>query len=135
PSTVADWLTHTTTYAPDADGNLHTADTPVTGATQRDTWDYNNADQLTKTSFGTTTNSTSLGSLTYTPDANGMLSAQTDTTPASQIHSYGYDNANRLSSADNAAYGYDQASDATQLGAGPRQGFDNANQLCFQSAT
>ncbi|MBV8981098.1 MAG: hypothetical protein JO086_09385, partial [Acidimicrobiia bacterium] len=135
PATVADWLSHTTTYSPDADGNLHTADTPLSGATQRDTWNYNPADQLTSTQFGTTTNAAALGSLTYGPDANGMLATQNDTTPGTLNHSYLYDNANRLASADSSPYAYDQAGDATQLGTGPRQAFDNANQACFQSAT
>jgi RHS repeat-associated protein len=134
PKTVSDWLGHTTTYDTNADGQLASATTPVTGGSQVDTWGYDNAGQPTSAAFKK--GNTTLGSMGFTPDAEGLLSSQTDTSlPAAtaQSHSYGYTALDQLASADGKTLAYDAADNLTKLANGATQGFDPANQLCFQS--
>ena len=105
---MADWLTHTTTFAYDADSNL-TTETYPNGTVGTSTFDA--ADRMSSTVDSL--NGTQFLSLTYHRDADGQL------TQGSATQQYGYDTINRVNSWTNSGasttYGYDAADEITGI--------------------
>jgi len=123
-ASVTDWLGNTTTFSYDHDGNL-TATTYPNGDTVRSS--YDNSNQMTATAVVGAGNTT-LAGITYTRDANGLVTHETDSGALSGSTAYTYDTQNRLTSAGTATYGYDPAGDLVN-NAGTTQTFNSAQQL------
>jgi RHS repeat-associated protein len=122
-TSVSDWLGNTTTFSYDANDNL-TAITRPNGVNA--TYTYDDDSQLAALTDNTTSS--------LSRDHTGLL---TSTTIAGTTTSYGYDAAQRLTSASSRPYGYDDADNlthtATATGTAVLQDFDDANQLTSRS--
>ena len=121
---VTDWLGHTTSFGYDSDADLTSQTFPNTVQT---TAAYDNAGQLT--SITDRSSSATLASFSYTRDNMGQVTSDTATGVPGTPQSYGYTQLNQLASDNHAAYGYDQASNPTQLANGTTQTFDAASEL------
>ena len=121
---VTDWLGNTTSFGHDGDGNL-TSEAAPGSVTATSTFDA--ADRLTAISDkqGTST----LASFSYSRDALGQLTASNTSGALTGSDSYSYDSQNRLTTDNNAAYGYDSADNPTTYVDGQSQAFDPADQL------
>ena len=120
---VSDWLGNTTSFGYDADSNL-TSETYPNGVAG--TFTYDNAGRLAGTTdaHGATT----LLSLAYTRDKAGQVTAENTT-------SYGYDGADRLTSATigPSPLSYNQADQLTGLGSATLS-YDSASELTSQAS-
>jgi RHS repeat-associated protein len=140
-SSVADWFGHTTRFAYDRNGNLTTQTYP-NGVTS--TLRYDAADRLTQISY-----SGPQGQISFTQgrDNYGQLTSETVVgAPPNGPVSYGYDQVNRVTSANYGiaqfGYQYDAANRLTQFTATTSQGsassalsYDNADQLVSVTTT
>jgi RHS repeat-associated protein len=136
--TVADWLSHTSTFAYDPNGNLTTQTVPSTPNVV-DSLGYDAADQLG--SISDTASGSTLFSATYNRDANGQLASDSSVpsstgaykyNPLNQLCYSGSANTNACSSPPSGAspYGFDAADNLTTNN-GTAQQYDNGNQLCW----
>jgi RHS repeat-associated protein len=130
---VTDWLSHTTNFSYDADGNSTGSAFP-NATTAVSTYDA--GDNLLTTADAPNSNpSNPLASFTYTYNADSQVQSETDTgTPGPTSQTYGYDPANRLTSATNGNYGYDSSGDPTQL-PGATEAFSAAHQATSLTST
>jgi RHS repeat-associated protein len=138
-ATVNTGASLTTSYGYDSAGRLHTLSDPASGATL--TYSYNPMSQVSQVSYGTSANTqafgydglhrltsdtlthgaTTLASIGYGYDADGDLTSKTTTGFAGAgSNTYGYDQANRLTSwtagSTTTAYTYDGAGNRTKAG-------------------
>jgi RHS repeat-associated protein len=130
---VTDWLSHTTNFSYDADGNLVTEALPNTTTI---TSTYDAADNVLSTKDALNSTPTSpFASFAYTYNADQQVQTETDTgTPAPTSETYGYDPLSRLQSSSSASYGYNASGDPTQLGSAT-QSFNAAHELTSQAQT
>jgi RHS repeat-associated protein len=123
---VKDWLGGETKFSYNTDSAL-TATTFPSGTTSKDEYQYNNADQLTKTTM--LKEAETLASLTYTRDKLGQLEKTTQTgLPGEEKLEYAYDENNRLTKGAGTSFEYDKANNATKLGTSTLK-YDKASQL------
>jgi RHS repeat-associated protein len=123
-TSITDWLGHTTTVTPDADGNPATT-TYGNAAVATSTFDATDQmSAITDTAAGTT-----VASFGYTRNANGQLASTTPTGVTQGNESYPYTQLNQLAGVNTATYTYDAADNLTNLVNGTTQTFDAANQL------
>lgn len=127
-SSVTDWSSRTTTFTYDRDSNLTGQAYPnsVTATSA-----YNNAGELT--SITDTLSASTLASFTYTRTNSGLVGSLTPTGVTQGNETYAYNPLRQLTGTGNATFGYDKADNLTLTGAGGRQGFDQANQLCWSA--
>ena len=126
-SSIADWLSNTTSFSYDADGNL-TATAFPGSVDQTDNYLYDNQDGLAANT--TTTGSGTLASFDYTYDPNGNLTQQAvlNPTPATQTNSY--NSLGQLTANNTSNYNYDADGNPTQLpGSSTPLAYDAADQL------
>lgn len=123
---VTDWLSGEAKFAYDRNSQLKTTTFP-SGSTNKDEYEYNNADQLTKTTMKKSTET--LASLSYTRDKVGQVETETQTgLPGGEKTEYVYDKKSRLTKAGATSYEYDAADDPTKLGEATLK-YDKASQL------
>jgi RHS repeat-associated protein len=120
---VTDWLGNTTSFAYDTDSNLTTTTFPEP-TQDTDSYGYNSAGQLDSVQIDRA--SSPLASLSYTLDADGLVTGDTETglphVSGQADRDYGYDNANNLTQLDGSnGYTYDQANELTSS---PTQNFN-----------
>jgi RHS repeat-associated protein len=123
---VTDWLSGETKFAYDRDSQLKSTTFP-SESTNKDEYEYNNADQLTKITMKKS--SETLASLSYVRDKIGQVESATQTgLPGPTKPEYTYDTKNRLTKAAKATYEYDAADNLTKLGEATYK-YDKASQL------
>lgn len=131
--TVTDFAGGTFYYNVNNDGNVRNVSLPSPNQ-GIDFWTYDHADQVTGESL-TIGGGTAYASVSYTRDANGQLSSETDSgLPGPASTAYTYTPLNQVATAGTSNYGYDSADNPTNLG-GVSQIFDSANQLCWAGGT
>jgi RHS repeat-associated protein len=110
---VTDWLEHTTKFAYDADSNLTASIFP----SNEDAYSYDDADQMSEVNM--TKGAETLASLAYSRDKDGQLKDATSKgLPGEEKPGYEYDANSRLTKGAAIAYEYDDANNATKIGAG-----------------
>ncbi len=123
---VTDWLGKETKFTYDRDSSLKTTTFPAT-STDKDEYEYNTADQLTKTTM--LKGAETLASIGYTRDNLGQLKTATQKgLPGAEKTEYAYDEKERMSSGGGSAFEYDPANNPTKLGSATYT-YDAANQL------
>ena len=126
-ASVTDWQNNKTSFAYDHDSNPVSTTFP-TASGNVDSYNYNNADQLT--AINATQGSSTLANLTYTRDPLGLLSSETQSgLPGAASTSYTYTKLNQLATAGPKSYSYDKADNLTQLDSSTGYNYDAANQL------
>ena len=132
-TSITDWLSHTTGYGYDADGNLASQTNP-NGTTATITVD--NADRVMGVSHApTATPGSPFASFSYGRDNENKLTSLTSTGVPADNHAWGYSTIDQVTS-DSAKpfpYTYDTADNLTQPADGTAQAFDVANQLTSSS--
>lgn len=125
-ASVKDWLGNETTFAYDPDSNLVATTFPEsTGETDR--YAYNDADQMTETSFDK--GSETLASLSYGRNEEGQVASTVSTgLPGEDTTDYAYNENNQLTKSGSTAYEYDAAGNLTST-AGSTYVYDEADQL------
>lgn len=124
--TVKDWLEHTTTFSYNPDSSQTSTLWP-SGTSGEDKYGYNEADQLSEVKMNKGTEA--LASLTYTRNADGLLTATTSKgLPGGESLSYEYDANSRLTKGAGVSYEYDAANNPTKLGTTTNT-FNAADQL------
>jgi RHS repeat-associated protein len=124
-TSVQDWLTHTTTFGYDPDGDI-TPTTYPNGITDTRTYDY--GDELTAISDATS--STTLAAFSYGYDADSQLTSESDTLNGATTNStYSYTADNELQTDPTGTYTDDPANQLTTLSNGTVQNYDNAGEL------
>lgn len=124
---VTDWLRGRTSFAYDRDSNLLRTTYPE-GSGNVDTAGYDNADQLTSLAFKQ--GETTLASITYELDANGLPQGiEASGLPGSSRTSYAYTALDQLASAGTQSYAYDAADNMTELESATPLRYDAANEL------
>ncbi|MGA8726232.1 MAG: RHS repeat-associated core domain-containing protein [Acidimicrobiales bacterium] len=127
-TTVNDWLGHTTAYTYDADGN------PTTQANGNDTTatnTYDAADQLNGITDANTGGPTA--TYAYTRNADGLVTADTETGQGALSQTYSYNSVNELTGADGHSLTYDPSGNLTTTESGATQTYNNADELTSQS--
>lgn len=123
---VTDWLSKETKFSYNRD-SLVKATTFPTASTNKDEYEYNTADQLTKTSM--LKSAETLASISYTRDNTGQLKTATQKgLPGAEKAEYGYDEKERMTSGAGSAFEYDAANNVTKVAA-TTYSYDAANQL------
>src|SRR6188472_668449 len=123
---VTDWLGKETKFAYNRDSMPKSTTFPAT-STNKDEYEYNTADQLTKTTM--LKSAETLASITYTRDNAGQLKTATQKgLPGSEKLEYGYDTKERMTSGAGSAFEYDAANNTTKVAA-TTYSYDNANEL------
>jgi RHS repeat-associated protein len=122
-ASVTDWLGNTTTFGYDNNGNLTTTSYP-NGDTVTSAYNGDNALISTSVSKGGTT----LASISYTRNADDLISTETDSGALTGTTNYAYSAQNQLISVGSASYAYDQAGNLTSQ-AGIAQDYNAAGQL------
>jgi RHS repeat-associated protein len=123
---VTDWLSGETKFAYNRDSELKTTTFP-TASTNKDEYEYNTADQLTKVTMKK--GSETLASLTYARDKIGQVESETQTgLPGGEKTEFKYDEKDRLTKAASTEFKYDAADNPTTLGATTLK-YDKASQL------
>jgi len=131
--TITDWLGNVTDVDWDENSNLDLITFPV-ATDNSDDFVYDNANRIE--SIDWLQGATSLGSISYGRDPDGLLNDSTTTGLPVGPESYGYDARNQLTTIDaQAAFTYDLAGNLTQTGDGRLQIFDPSQQLCWTSPT
>lgn len=123
---VTDWLSGETKFAYNRDSQLKTTTFP-SASTNKDEYEYNAADQLTKITMkkGVET----LASLSYARDKVGQVESETQTgLPGAEKTEFKYDEKTRLTKAGSTEFKYDAADNPTTLGATTLK-YDTASQL------
>jgi RHS repeat-associated protein len=124
--TVKDWLGNETKFNYNRDSMPKLTTYPA-GSTNKDEYEYNNADQLTKTTM--LRGAATLASIGYTRDNAGQLKVATQTgLPGIAMPEYEYDEKERMKKGVGTAYEYDPANNLKKLGP-ETYSYDNANQL------
>ncbi len=124
--TVTDWLGKETKFAYNRDSMPKTTTFP-TASTNKDEFEYNAADQLTKTTM--LKSAETLASITYTRDNIGQLKTATQKSlPGAEKVEYGYDTKERMTSGAGSSFEYDAANSTTKVAA-TTYSYDAANQL------
>jgi RHS repeat-associated protein len=130
-ASVQDWLSNTTTFAHDADGNL--TDTVLPNGDQSSVT-VNPGDAITGVTLETQGSSpTVLDSFAYTRDANEQVLSETDSGGMNGTQTYTYDAANRLGSVNGTTQTYDGAQDPTTLPGGFIGAYDASGELCWSA--
>jgi RHS repeat-associated protein len=123
---ITDWLSGETKFAYNRDSQLKTTTFP-SGSTNKDEYEYNNADQLTKITMKKSTET--LASLSYARDKIGLVESVTQTgLPGGEKTEYVYDKKERLTKSGGTTFEYDAANNPTKLGE-TSYTYDKANQL------
>lgn len=123
---VTDWLGKETKFAYNRDSKPKSTTFP-TASENKDEYEYNAADELTKTVIKK--GSTTLASITYTRDNAGQLKSVTQTgLPGAEKVEYEYDENERLKKGAGTEFAYDAANNPTKLGATTLK-YDKASQL------
>jgi len=130
-TTIGDWLTNTTTFAPDADSNLETVTRPA-GTGLVEVYAFDNADRLM--SITDRRGGATVASFAYGRDKNGQVSSTT-TAGLPDTHSYTYTDLNELETLDAAPYRYDDADNLVATPTVAALAYDPANQLCWTAPT
>jgi RHS repeat-associated protein len=125
-SSITDWLGNTTSFAYDPDTNLQTTTFPAATGNV-DTSTYDNADQLTGTTFAQAGNT--LASLNYQRDGDGQITQASSSGLNDPTHSYSYNTLNQLTADNTNSYSYDNADNPTTLAGASGYSYDAANQL------
>lgn len=121
-ASVTDWLGNKTSFAYDPDSNQSTTTFP-SATNDVDSYSYDDADQLT--GIHMTQGSSTLASLSYTHDPDGLLTSDTETSlpvaSSQSTRNYSYDNADNITELDGqSGYTYDNADELTSSpGPGP----------------
>ncbi len=115
-TSTQDWLGNTTTFSYDLNGNQIGDTIPAPVATPLlDAYGYNDADQQTSTTVGTSAAPTSLANITYGRDDAGQLNAQ----PAGlsgTADTFSYNTLNRLTQKNTTnTWNYDTADNLTKI--------------------
>jgi RHS repeat-associated protein len=123
---ITDWLSGETKFAYNRDSELKTTTFP-SALENKDEFEYNNADQLTKVTMKK--GSTTLASLSYTRDKVGQIEAETQTgLPGGEKTEFKYDEKTRLTKGGSTEFKYDAADNPTKLGETTLK-YDAASQL------
>jgi len=123
---VTDWLGGETKFAYNRDSYL-TSTTFPSGPENKDENEYNQADQLTKTT--TKRGAETLSSITYIRDNAGQLKSATQTgLPGAEKTEYEYDARERMKKGAGTSFAYDAAGNPTTLGTSTLK-YDKASQL------
>jgi RHS repeat-associated protein len=123
---VKDWLGNETKFAYNRDSLLSSTTFP-SGTTNKDTYEYNAADRLAKTTMAR--GGETLASISYGRDKLGQLETATQKgLPGPEEVKYGYDERERMTSGAGGSFKYDPANNPTEV-AGATQKFDEANEL------
>lgn len=123
---VTDWLGKETKFAYNRDSLPKATTFPAT-STNKDEYEYNTADQLTKTTM--LQGAVTLASITNTRDSAGQLKTATQKgLPGAEKPEYGYDEKERMTSGAGSAFEYDPANNTTKVGA-TTYSYDAASQL------
>ena len=130
-TTIGDWLTNTTTFAPDADSNLETVTRPA-GTGLVDTYAFDDADRLM--SITDRRGGATVASFAYGRDKNGQVTSTT-TAGLADTHAYTYTDLNELDTVDAAPYRYDDADNLVAAPTVAALAYDRANQLCWAAPT
>ncbi|HEX7245417.1 MAG TPA: RHS repeat-associated core domain-containing protein [Solirubrobacterales bacterium] len=129
---VKDWLGNETTFSYNRD-SLPNGTTFPNGTTNKDSYEYNPADQLAKTTMAK--GEETLASIGYERDSAGQLKAATQKgLPGIEKPEYGYDTRERMTSGAGGSFKYDPANNPTEV-AGTPQKFDEANELTEAGTT
>ncbi len=125
-ASVKDWLGNETIFAYDPDSNLVATTFPEsTGETDR--YAYNDADQMTETSFDK--GSETLASLSYGRNEEGQVASTVSTgLTGEDTTNYAYNENNQITKSGSTAYEYDAAGNLTST-AGSTYVYDEADQL------
>lgn len=123
---VTDWLGKETKFAYNRN-SMPKATTFPTASTNKDEYEYNQADQLTKTTM--LRGAETLASLVYTRDSAAQLKTATQKgLPGIEKPEYGYDGRERMTSGAGSSFEYDAANNPTKVAAATFS-YDAANQL------
>jgi RHS repeat-associated protein len=123
---VKDWLGNETKFSYNRD-SMASSTTFPSGTTGKDTYEYNAADQLTKTTMAR--GAETLAQISYGRSKAGQLESAAQTgLPGAAEPKYAYDEAERMTSGAGGSFKYDAANNPTEL-AGTAQKFDAASQL------
>jgi RHS repeat-associated protein len=123
---ITDWLGKETKFAYNRDSRPKATTFPAT-STNKDEYEYNTADQLTKTTM--LKGAETPASITYTRDSAGQLKTATQKgLPGAEKPEYVYDTRERMTSGAGSSFEYDAANNPTKV-AGTTYSYDNANQL------
>jgi RHS repeat-associated protein len=123
---ITDWLGGETKFAYNRDSFLESTTFP-SGSENKDEYEYNEADQLTKTKMKK--GAATLASIAYTRDNAAQLKSATQTElPGAEKPEYEYDAKERLKKGAGTSFGYDAANNPTTLGAAILK-YDKASQL------
>ena len=124
---VTDWLRGATSFAYDRDSNLLRTTYPE-GSRDVDTAAYDNADQLTSLAYKQ--GETTLASITYELDANGLPRRALPTgLPGVARINYAYTALDQLEAATAQRFAYDAADDMTELESATPLRYDAAGEL------
>jgi RHS repeat-associated protein len=123
---VKDWLGNETKFSYNRDSQPSSTTFP-SATTNKDSYEYNAADQLAKTTMAR--GEETLASLAYGRDKAGQLESATQTgLPGAVEPKYAYDERERMTSGAGSSFKYDAADNPTEV-AGTTQKFDEALEL------
>lgn len=123
---VKDWLGGETKLAYNRNSLPKTTTFP-SESENKDEYEYNNADELTKTTLKKS--SETLASISYARDSAGQLKSATQSgLPGSEKVEYEYDERERLKKGAGTSFAYDAANNPTKLGSSSLK-YDKASQL------
>lgn len=123
---VTDWLKGETKFSYNRDSELKATIFP-TATENKDEYEYNNADQLTKTTM--LKGAETLASLGYTREKAGQLETTTQKgLPGEEKAEYAYDENNRLTKGAGSTFEYDAANNPTKVGSATFS-YDKASEL------
>jgi RHS repeat-associated protein len=123
---ITDWLGKETKFSYNRDSFPKATTFPATTGNV-DEYEYNDADQLTKTTIKK--GAETLASITYARDSIGQLKSATQTgLPGAAKPEYEYDEKERLKKGAGTSFGYDAANNPTTLGVSTLK-YDKANEL------
>jgi RHS repeat-associated protein len=120
-----DWLGHTTLFNYDSNGNLISTVYP-NGSTVNTSFDPSNA----MASTGVTSGGVIVASITYTRNANGLVTQQVDNGAISATTAFAYNTRNELTSSGTETFASDLAGNLTRNGLAT-QAFDASQRLCW----
>jgi RHS repeat-associated protein len=123
---VKDWLGGETKFSYNRDSEPNATTFPAT-STDKDSYEYNPADQLSKTTMAR--GEETLASIAYGRSKAGQLESATQKgLPGIEKPEYAYDSRERMTSGPGGSFKYDAANNPTEV-AGTAQKFDAASQL------
>jgi RHS repeat-associated protein len=129
---VKDWLGNETKFSYNRD-SMPKGTTFPAASTDKDSYEFNAADQLTKTTMAR--GEEALASISYARTAAGQLESATQKgLPGAEEAKYGYDQAERMTSGAGGSFEYDAANNPTKVAA-TAQEFNAANELTKAGTT